>query len=687
MNSSADPLLLQIKNDLRKKNLVYNSIVQIAKHQGYPVWNKVMRYASSDNIVSSSVSIRNQSLSSSKTLFIPLVKDSLKKKSVDAILIVKHQSDSLKYRLIKKGEYRNLRSNNHFNAPSKDDVVRLFMILEKNVFGHETFKVLDRSLFTEIKNEMSIRGIDTSLPIVATFEPIRKNEKKLASGIVEIEVCEVHYVPGGWVTGEQGYQLVAIQGPCSTYLVWVSDGGGSAGGSGSGSACDPVLGCNTGGGGTGGSGTGGGNECLVCEDGENGYIPTELSLRFQSLQSYLNLNATQSNWLSDRIDIINKIYEMCMEDDFSYEARAASRVIIDLVINNRIQGPYDGTFKNVLITNLPPGIAQAPDFNEIVTKHLPAAIAYKTFKNGNVFDLKIIFDITKEWSNNGKFDIKVLDHGLLSIYNNDDYWAEIDAVFATKQNFATNQLRNICINRGWANGVDPITFNRKVGKAFEETALVYFGLKENRLNYSAPERAQRNSPNPPTQVRPDAIENFILTWYGNNSGSAHIEQLQKFFLAEVKAYSGVLELSSNNWQILGELELAKKASDDVMNNSYYQQIPPDPIKGPLNQMKDGPVLFFITTSDTEIGQSIIDEAKRKSINIWQSKAKFDPATSKITFETPKFIYSKDPNNYKGKAVPWGVLNYLMQIINKEVSKNLLTPVTPNFDLDPEELYK
>lgn len=229
----------------------------------------------------------------------------------------------------------------------------------------------------------------------------------------------------------------------------------------------------------------------------------------------------------------------------------------------------------------------------------------------------------------------------------------------------------------------PITFNRYVGKAFEETALSYFGLVENRINLDAPERALRHFPYPPTKVRPDATPNFTFVWNEPGNEVAHVDQLRNICLVEVKAYTGTLELSSNEYQILGELEAARDAWRNIVSNPYYQSIQPT-IRGMLN----APVLFFITTDDTEIGSTIINEAKTKGINVIQSKAKWDPVTNKITFASPKYIYSKDPAIISGTTVPNVVSNIMFQVVNRNNKQMMvLNPTTPNFDVDPKELNK
>jgi hypothetical protein len=63
----------------------------------------------------------------------------------------------------------------------------------------------------------------------------------------------------------------------------------------------------------------------------------------------------------------------------------------------------------------------------------------------------------------------------------DIIWQNINNTNAGLIPFTTTDLKNLCENRGWGTGVPQVVFNRKAGKAFEETALNYFGLKENTI--------------------------------------------------------------------------------------------------------------------------------------------------------------------------------------------------------------
>lgn len=160
-----------------------------------------------------------------------------------------------------------------------------------------------------------------------------------------------------------------------------------------------------------------------------------------------------------------------------------------------------------------------------------------------------------------------VSNGVVIRYYNNNLWNNLATVNAGKYAYATDNLRALGKMRGWDVGVDAVTFNKKVGKAFEETALSFYSLKENRYNYDAPERKLRNAPNPPTKVRPDALDNYTCMWYDKNSQS-HTAQLERTFATEVKAYKGTLELSSNSYQILGELELLRNNFDLQANMPY-----------------------------------------------------------------------------------------------------------------------
>jgi hypothetical protein len=298
----------------------------------------------------------------------------------------------------------------------------------------------------------------------------------------------------------------------------------------------------------------------------------------------------------------------------------------------------------------------------------------------------ITYEYIADWVNG----VPVGEDGIVVQYwdTNIPFWDSVAAISAQLNvdpdvtGCATSNLRNLGRWRGWDVSVDPVVFNKRVGKAFEETALQFYGFQENHTNYDAPERKLKNAPNPPTKVRPDAFDNYQIMWR-DASGATRFNHLEKIFGVEVKAYNGTLELSSNSWQILGELEVLRRNFDVQINSPYWQQLDP-PIT--IQSLKNGPVLFFITTSDTEIGQSIINEATAKGISIWQAKAIHGP-DSKISFDRIKFVYDKSGKYSKGNPVP---KDWFQAIVNGVIGQaGPLTlsspPANLNFDLDPEIL--
>lgn len=161
----------------------------------------------------------------------------------------------------------------------------------------------------------------------------------------------------------------------------------------------------------------------------------------------------------------------------------------------------------------------------------------------------------------------------------------------------------------------------------------------------------------------------------------NVYQLVNWFATEVKAYHGTLELSYNNYQILGELEMLAQ---------YRQLSYNDPTldAAGVTNVRSGPVLFFITTADTQIGASIIARAQTMGINIWQSKAVYNPATNQKSFEQPKFVLAHYNGYVSGQTVPKNYLNINIQGYSQGVfglPMPLQTPLTPNFVIDPEEL--
>jgi hypothetical protein len=192
--------------------------------------------------------------------------------------------------------------------------------------------------------------------------------------------------------------------------------------------------------------------------------------------------------------------------------------------------------------------------------------------------------------------------------------------------YSTYFLRSHGRNRGWDQGVSPITFSRRCGKAFENSALEFFKLPANCFPEATPDRGDRNTSNGglPNKVVPDAHTAAIYVKEETGGLQPTYIPLGGYICTEVKAVDGPIRLSSNRWQVLGELEVLSQAKAELNN--------------PLVPSNVRPVLFFITTSNTIIDQSIIDEANSRGIMVWQSKATYDPANCcKLSFTVPVML--------------------------------------------------
>jgi len=89
------------------------------------------------------------------------------------------------------------------------------------------------------------------------------------------------------------------------------------------------------------------------------------------------------------------------------------------------------------------------------------------------------WDIGNEWDLSA-FDIN--DDNTIQLYKG-TFWDNLTSINAPLPSFSTGQLKNLAVARGWNTNRTTIEFNRYAGKAFEETALFFFGLQENRLNF------------------------------------------------------------------------------------------------------------------------------------------------------------------------------------------------------------
>jgi hypothetical protein len=185
----------------------------------------------------------------------------------------------------------------------------------------------------------------------------------------------------------------------------------------------------------------------------------------------------------------------------------------------------------------------------------------------------------------------------------------------------TDRLRVIARARGVGIGPSPFPFNRQVGNAFQEWALLAFPggpLAENYQNIPSPrrERATRLRPEGPVfAVRPDAVGPAVtMVWERLLDVPRPRSVLApRSVFVEVKAVKGPLLLSHSSYQITGLIDVAATAPAALMADAE----------------RPTPAVIFVTTGDTTIAPEVVLEATERRVAIWQTVAFELPGSTDI----------------------------------------------------------
>jgi hypothetical protein len=175
---------------------------------------------------------------------------------------------------------------------------------------------------------------------------------------------------------------------------------------------------------------------------------------------------------------------------------------------------------------------------------------------------------------------------------------------------STYRLREIARENGFTGS--GVQFNRKVGKAFEELALrsITGSGQGNTARFPSNERARRS-----------AYSSVIPDWVGPVIGApcntcAPSTYSNSMFI-EVKAKAGFVSASTSNHQITGYLDIAQNA----------------PAKNAPGATR--PAIYFVTTSNTHIGPSVILDAMKRGVHVFQMTAY--EMDGKIGFTPPRLL--------------------------------------------------
>lgn len=238
-NTSA--ITVRIAEIIKKQNAMFHFVNNLALKHGLPVWNKAKiqlpKTGAVASIVHGTTNTTNTTNNTNNTnngedtvVLIPLVLQNTE--FVNGFLACA-VGDSVNIRLIDAGEYAQFGFNNIPDSLNANKIALETMLLEKDVFGHDEYQLLDDRLFNH-----TVNGV-TSHP--GYFE-INNNITTIDSNIapslmIGVTNCTEYTTYGGWLTGcppGANCNNVFTFTVCETTYYWIDVTSGGGGGSGSG---------------------------------------------------------------------------------------------------------------------------------------------------------------------------------------------------------------------------------------------------------------------------------------------------------------------------------------------------------------------------------------------------------------------------------------------------------------------
>lgn len=212
----------------------------MAANVGLPVWNKAMIQLRTRRAASGFTS-NTASAGEDTLLIIPFV---LQNTEYVNAFITCLTNDSSSIKLFRAGEYAQAGFHHIADSVSADKIALQTMALEKNVFNHAEYRLLDDRLFNYTENGR------TWHPEFCKVDSIFYNTTP--SYVYNISVCYQITISGGWVEGGcppgQNCNSLYTYEICDSYNIWV-EGGGGGGTSSSCTTCVPWWVTNPGNGG------------------------------------------------------------------------------------------------------------------------------------------------------------------------------------------------------------------------------------------------------------------------------------------------------------------------------------------------------------------------------------------------------------------------------------------------------
>jgi len=260
--ANAVPQLQIIVNRFRKQNQQNGFLPGFIQRHGFAVWNKTL--VSSQKAQVSPAARSSTGSVVEDWVLIPLVREN--EEQVTAALACVIRADTVcSVQLLDGKEYASYRQTATGGGLSSAQLSTMLMLLDKEVFGHESFKITDTLAF----------GGAIEKPVLSVQIPDSVTAARTLAATFTI--CVTIMVPRaeGQLTGCPGNipdcPPYVEQTTCQTYYFWEETGGSGGGSDGSGSSSGSGGSWPPNGGGSGGGNNGGGGNCNP--GGGTGWVP------------------------------------------------------------------------------------------------------------------------------------------------------------------------------------------------------------------------------------------------------------------------------------------------------------------------------------------------------------------------------------------------------------------------------
>jgi hypothetical protein len=192
-HASNDPYIQSITDFIRRKNDKEHFVDNWIKKAGYAYWDKSIKSHVSGG------AIARVSTDTSTTLFIPFVIDS--QVVVKTTLVINTTPSDTNVHFIADWQYKSRPYGSVDADTSAENVALLFMILDRNIFGYDEFKILDSNLFSSLNILPGTNGRTIK------FNTISGNQSRLSTAWT-YTTCYL----SSWFCGSPNYS--GCQGGC-----------------------------------------------------------------------------------------------------------------------------------------------------------------------------------------------------------------------------------------------------------------------------------------------------------------------------------------------------------------------------------------------------------------------------------------------------------------------------------------